>query len=88
MPIPRASLPMAQLESPAVNLPKLINVRREALTHHLPPHPPIRISRYTRQAHRPPAPPTIDSIQNAHHLCYRFWLRDSKEVFGLLAFPA
>jgi len=67
---------MTNRTSLTINRPKLINARREALTHHLPAHPPVWISRHTRETHRPPTPPAIDGIQNAHHFLGRFRLRD------------
>lgn len=50
----------------AIHRPKLINARREALTHHFALHPPIQITRQTRQEHGGSTPSTMDGIQHAH----------------------
>lgn len=77
---------MAQLELSAVHRPKLINTCRKTLTHHLPPHTPIRIDWDTSKTHRSPAPSAIDRIQHPHNLFSGCRLGDREEVFRELTF--
>ena len=57
---------------PTRHLPQLLHLCRIALTHHLPPHPPIGIARHTRGTQRPPTPAAIDFIKHCHNPgCFR-----------------
>lgn len=75
-----------KLNSFAVHPPKLIHPGRKTLTHHLPPHPPIRIPWDTSETHRAPAPSTIDGIQNAPDFLSCSRLGDREDVCRVLAF--
>jgi len=46
--------------------PKLMKPCRKTLTHHLPSHPPIRITRHAGCTQRSPSPPHINLVQDGH----------------------